>query len=863
MRHALPILIAALSLASMPARSQQPGAVRAAEGLLARVAPAAARRVSFRAIQPEQGRDTWSVEAKHGRVVVSGSSGVAMASGLNWYLENKCHSNISWCGTNVRIPTRLPDVQPAVRKSTPYRYRYFLNYCAFSYSLAWWDWAEWERLIDWMALHGINMPLSVTGQEAVWEALGRRLGITRAEMDQFLVGPAYLPFGWMGCIDGWGGPLPSGWTEHHTSLQRQILAREREFGMKPVLQGFTGHVPPALARLYPKANLRRLPSWCNFPPTLFVDPTDPLFRTLGKAFIEEQTRLYGSDHLYAADTFIEMPPPSNDPAFLRAMGQSVLGAMTDADPQATWVMQGWLFVNAPSFWQRPQARALLQSVPDDRMVVLDLMCESDPAWKRTEAFHGKPWVFCTIQTFGDVVSLHGALKQIATNLGEARAAAASAGLVGLGHIMEGLGCNPVVHSLVTDMTWDPAPPNIDEWVTRYVERRYGVWNAHATRAWRILLKTAYASSGPSGAAFTQRPSLGASGAGPSADLVAAWREMAAASGQLGSADTYRFDLANLGREVLARASADRVAAVRRAYEAGDRRALAAASGDLQRLLADLDALLATRPELLLGKWVANARRFATTAPDARHLEWNARTQVTLWGPPDSLLHEYAQKQWSGMVRGFYSERWQLFTDALESSLKQGKPLDGAAFEKKLQAWEDLWCHTPGDLPTEPSGHSLTLTRELLARYGAGVRRHIVRSLATGKPATCSHSLQPFPASLANDGGIDDTDRYWATDVGVSPGAWWQVDLGKPEVVGRVVLVSYYGDTRTYGYLVEGSLDGKAWSTLSDLRTNRIPSTRDGVTAKFAAQQVRYLRVTVTSNSANSGRHLVEVLAYRQ
>lgn len=62
--------------------------------------------------------------------------------------------------------------------------RYFLNYCTFSYSMSWWDWAQWEKFIDWMALNGVSQPLAVTGQEAVWEAVGRRFGMTDAEIDQ-------------------------------------------------------------------------------------------------------------------------------------------------------------------------------------------------------------------------------------------------------------------------------------------------------------------------------------------------------------------------------------------------------------------------------------------------------------------------------------------------------------------------------------------------------------------------------------------------------------------------------------------------------------------------------------------------------
>ncbi|MCP3920572.1 MAG: hypothetical protein GY711_34025 [bacterium] len=114
-----------------------------------------------------------------------------------------------------------------VRRTSWAKHRYFLNYCCFGYSLPWWDWEQWERLIDWMALRGITAPLAVTGQEAVWQAVGRRLGLSDGQMRAFLAGPPYLPFGWMGCLDGWGGlvvrrPRAAG---HRRSRGRRRLLR--------------------------------------------------------------------------------------------------------------------------------------------------------------------------------------------------------------------------------------------------------------------------------------------------------------------------------------------------------------------------------------------------------------------------------------------------------------------------------------------------------------------------------------------------------------------------------------------------------------------------------------------------------------
>jgi len=108
----------------------------------------------------------------------------------------------------------------------------------------------------------------------------------------------------------------------------------------------------------------------------------------------------------------------------------------------------------------------------------------------------------------------------------------------------------------------------------------------------------------------------------------------------------------------------------------------------------------------------------------------------------------------------------------------------------------------------------------------------------------------------------DPDACWATDVKQYPGeTWWRVDLEKPTTVGRVVVVGYYGDRRFYGFTVETSLDGKEWEMVADRHDNQEPSTAKGYVCRFEPRQVRFIRVTQTHNSANPGRHLVEVMAF--
>ena len=213
-----------------------------------------------------------------------------------------------------------------------------------------------------------------------------------------------------------------------------------------------------------------------------------------------------------------------------------------------------------------------------------------------------------------------------------------------------------------------------------------------------------------------------------------------------------------------------------------------------------------------------------------------------------------------MIAGYYRPRWQRFFEELSACLAHNKPLDEKAFQAALRPWMAQWSDGHETYPATPRGDSVAVAQRLWQKYADDFKPNAV-SLTTGKPATCSQALPPYPAYLANDGWSSWTDAFWATDVAKDSAAWWQVDLETPTAVGRVVVVCYYGDARYYGFTVETSLDGKAWEIAADRRENREPSTADGYSCRFAPRPVRYLRITQPHNSANTGRHLVEVMAF--
>ena len=715
----------------------------AVNALIARVLPAQHQRFKTEIVPPTPA-DTipWFELRSHGdTIVLRGNNGVEIASALDWYVEHVAHRTIDDPLRPIVLDS-LPAVRAPIRRATPFRHRWFFNYCTFSYSMAWWDWAQWERMIDWMALKGIDMPLAVTGQEAVWQRTLRELGFSDTQISAFLVGPAYLPWGWMGNVDGIGGPLPQHWIDTHVTLERRILARERALGMTPVLQGFTGHVPESITTIFPHAKVHRTGDWsAGFPGTWFLDPTDSLFGRIGRLYMENQTKLFGTDHYYAADSFNEIDPPTNDSTFLAGMGRAVYDAMRAADPRATWVLQGWFLYYQAKFWQEPQARALLGAVPDEHMLVLDLWGDRFPVWEKRQAFYGKPWVWNVLYNFGGKVTLNGDVPAIAANLDSALRSPAHGRLSGLGMMMEGLGYNPIVPDFVFDMVWRDTVPDVETWAHDWVTRRYGADDPHAWSAWKILLATAYRSHAETGTFLVERPQWFVAKTAyrsepiapyPDSLLADALDSLLAAAPALGARDAYRYDVVNLTRQALGSLAIPMVDAVKRAYDRRDRPAMTRAEGRTMALLADMDTLLATRREFLLGPWIADATRWGKTPGERALYEYDARNIITLWGTKctegeNDDLNLYAHKQWSGMFSSYYAPRWATFFRELNAAADSAKPFDRAAFAKRSCAWEQAWSRRHGSFPTTPRGDALAVARRLRQRWIRHVRASAARS----------------------------------------------------------------------------------------------------------------------------------------
>lgn len=697
---------------------------RAARELIARLLPKHVDRFVCEVIPNEDGKDVFELESRAGKIVLRGNNGLGIASAMNWYLEKFCHCQVSSCGSNLNLPDPLPVIPAKLRKVSPHHYRYAFNYCTFGYTMAFWDWQRWEREIDFMALQGINVPLAVTGAEVVYRNVYRDLGLSDAEIGEFIAAPPFLPWFFMNNIDGWGGPIPDAWYVRQEALQKKILARQRELGMRPIQTTFNGHVPPALGKKFPASKIHSLKGF-GFPGGVkLLDPGDPLFRDLGARFIKETRRLYGTDHLYSADVFNEVHPPSTDPAYLKDIGSAVYQSMAAADPEAVWFMQGWLFIHDAAFWTQPRIEAMLSGVPDDRMVIIDLFSDAKPQWQRTNAYCGKPWLWCIINNWGGKQGMYGRMSQVGDAMPQLLGNPAAGRLSGIGTVQEGSDNNPIVYQQMYAMTWQDKPMDVAKWVESYVLARYGKSNDSAMRAWEIIHQEFYECRdqrhGPPGNFLAMPPSLSKEGGGfarasifyNTSRVREAFRLLLAAGDELGSLDTYRHDLVDLGRQVMGDVAQQKLhPELRAAHAAKDAKRFDLAATAYYDAITDCDRLLRTHTMFQLGRYLQYPRHAGSNDKENAKWERNARLLITLWG---GNLTGYAQRQYGGLMADFNLPCWKAYLDGLSRELHGDKSKKAESVKSVTERWID----DRKAYPVAAEGDSVAVAREILRKYCA-------------------------------------------------------------------------------------------------------------------------------------------------
>ncbi len=648
----------------------------AVRGLIRRVAGEGyASLFRIRRRESESGMDEYDLYCEGGHVCIDATSGVAAAVAFNRYLGEYCGYYVGFITTSGTLPPNPPLFKDKKSERSVFHYRYLFNFCTFAYTYAFSGWEDWERILDRALLSGYNLILNPVGCESVWKKLLEGLGYTGQQIRKFLVNPAFLPFLWMGNMSDYGGEYPEWWFDARSELARKITNRLRAFGAAAMLPGYCGMVPDDFRAHFPKSAPFDQGLWNGLRRPAYLLPGDPMFDAVADAYYEIQRRTVGEAHYWSVDPFHE--GGISEGVDLKSFGGAVMSKMKEHDADAVWFLQGW---------QANPRRELLSVLDAGEVLVGDLL--ADEKGGGGDNFGDTPWLYCNVVNFGGQHVMRGNVRR-SLSAPFSFAADKDSTMVGIGFMPEGVEDGEIFFDIFASVSVREKPLPLEDYLRGFIRRRYGGQSAAAEEAWAILAEKVYLADSsvyPMESAFCARPSLDADrvstwgrgckeGTAERMELLRATRLLFSDYESLKGAPSYRFDLVDLARQCNAALGWDAVYAFLRAYKAGDKEGFSHWTHRFFELFSLQEAIVASDKHFLLSKWLERAKAQGRNEMEKRWFEFYARVQITTWSDSRTgWFHEYAAKEWQGMLSDFYRPRWETFVSMLELSLYGGASL---------------------------------------------------------------------------------------------------------------------------------------------------------------------------------------------
>lgn len=679
--------------------------------------PAHADQLELQALVDGGAADSFRIDSNGRKVQIAGNSTRALLAGAHWYLKYVADAHLSWAGIQLQLPKRLPLPKQPIAVTAQLPHRYLLNDTDDGYSGPYRNWSQWERLLDIAALQGTTEMLVTVGQEAVYHRALQEFGYTDAELRAWIPAPAHQPWWLLQNMSGFGGPVSPALLDERITLGARIVARMRELGIAPVFPGYFGTVPDGFAKR--NAGARTVPQgkWVGFDRPDWLDPTTPVFAKLAASFYRHQRELFGDADYFKIDLLHEGGKPG--PVDVTAAARAVQQALDAAHPAATWVILGW---------QKNPSTQLLTGVDKARMLAVDGLADRySPAPDREREWQRTPYAFGSIANFGGHTTI-GAKAQVWLQRFYAARAKPGNALRGIAWMPEGGYRDAAAMELFNELAWRAEPiSDLPAWFERYARFRYGGDDAHARKAWNALARSVYQLdivdyTEPPDSLFGARPGL-------DVKTAAAWSpetipydpalvdqalaELLQVAPALRSSDAYRLDLVDIGRQSLANHGRALLPRIKTAYDNKDRKQVARLGAHWLDCMRLADTLLATHAHFLLGPWLASARAAGANDAERKQLEYDARSILTVWGPraasDGAPLHDYANREWAGLMGGLYLQRWQRFFASLDKALET----DTTAEKIDWFAMEDAWARGNEFHPAQPQGDSHAVANDVL------------------------------------------------------------------------------------------------------------------------------------------------------
>ncbi len=666
--------------------------MQAAEALVARVTPEYAGRVMF--VQNTNLKCA-ELSAAGDKLRIAAPCVKEAIRGYGYYLRKIANVHLSWNGDNHSAAQfTLPAGTVVIPEALPF------NYCTLSYTTIHWDKVRWEKELDRLALNGYTHALVTSGLEKVWQNFLRRINCPEEVIARFIPQPSHAAWWNMGNLEGEGGPVSQTLIESEAALGRFLVSRMRELGMEPVLQGYVGFLPSGYPRNHIGGDILHQGWWIHYERPVVLVPTGPNFADIAAMWYEELHKVYGiTGKVYGGDLLHEGGNKGNTD--LRRAAEAVQKAMLKASPKSTWLLQAWGHNPDPH---------LLSGTHPKHTIVLELD-KDNTAWHKMPGDRGgRDHVWCELANFGGKHGMFGGISLLEKQDGDIN------GSLGVGLLSEGLETNPLYYAVLTERINNREKIDRQSFLPEYAWARYGSRDERLIKALGILADTVYHPTqyreGGQENIICARPRLDAS-------RVSTWamadgyydtqklvevRDLLRAAGQadpeLAQRETFRYDYADVSRQVIADAARPQLQRCREAFDRKDLAAFRIESEKFLGMIRESAHVLATSEHFLLGRWLEGVANRCSNEADAQALTRSVRQLLTTWRKDIGPLDDYSHRQFSEMMAFYYLPRWKAYFAEREAELdgtgsaaqmidNQGVDNNGIMIQSSRQASEIL------------------------------------------------------------------------------------------------------------------------------------------------------------------------------
>jgi len=709
----------------------------------------------------------------------------------------------------ISLPDSLPRVTKKYVSVFPYPVRHYFNEVDFRYQAFMYSKDEWQRRMDWLAMNGYNMFTMGLGEKNIWYNARDEFGFNPAAIAELRnssrgdsqyfgtynvsqmafdregkmardVSDMAFKLGLEMEIYPFTGQVPFAFPNNKSDYYVGNLASAPDGNKFKV--DLPGSVFDGILA-YPGSR------WMNLPQGLFisadVSPADMAkasamrekFGEISKIYWKSLQNFYGFDAWgnvprYAFRSMIgEQGFVVSGSAFSQDTLTTIQKEMFKINPDMVWIQDAWRYQS----W-------LSTKIDLGRSLLLELKAYNRPIWQKEIEPDGVPWVWCMTWNFGGNTGMDSGMNKLVYELQSAGRTARN--MLGVGVTPEGSDTNPALYDLMAEMNWrksdftntTEADIWVANWLKEYARRRYGAAIYDAAKPeidamWeglhRVVYKDFVSGDEPAQTLTNARPGVigkvrarawaNYTGNTPDipydrADIYNVWglalKAAVAAQAAGGLNRQFEYDLVDITRQALGDLSEP-------VYNQGIARYYAAATRDKDKMLKyldimidickDMDSVLATTPEFLLGKRLENAKARGATPEDTYYHERLERTFLTYWileedvplsGGRDAYdsavnnLLDYCNRHLAGLMTDYYGMRWQVVRDYMAeswdgtSNLPSIPPYD-ALVKAATKSWVEGNGKSALNYPnpiknhtTNATGDPLTISKALYLKYSS-------------------------------------------------------------------------------------------------------------------------------------------------